>query len=425
MAETPAFVLGLLVASGIAIGVRVLSTRTSLPYTVLLVAGGFVLTLFPLRAYLDFSLDPLFTHDVILFGFLPAIVFHGAAEIDHTRFRQNLPIFGLIVLVGLPLAVLVIGWVGSRVFGLPLLIMLLFGAMAYPIDPVAVLSLFEDVGAPERLAVLVEGESLLDDGLAIVLFSTLLGYVQPADATPVAGASLLSLGRIGAIVADFLVVAFGGILAGFVIGYAAYRAQRLTKDEMNLFMISFLAAYGSFYVAEHVLHVSGILASVVSGLVLGILARRYALSEENLEFLVEIWGRIVFFLETTLFIAIGVQISSVAVLDNLAVVVGVLVLLLGVRAGVIYGLVGALNRALSDPVPRSYQHVMIWSGMHAVIPVALALSLEATVPYQTRLRTTVFGVVVASMIIQGLFMSNVLEATGVTAACVEEATRTS
>ncbi|WP_256478319.1 cation:proton antiporter domain-containing protein [Halorussus limi] len=181
MAETTAVVLGVLVSFIIAIGVRFLADRVTFPYTVLLVTVGFTLTIFPLQTYLGFSLTPLFTHDVILFVFLPAILFYGAAEIDHDLFRRNLPIIAITVLVGLPVAILAIGWVGAKLFGIPLLIMLLFGAMAYPIDPVAVLSLFEESGAPSRLAVLVEGESLLDDGLAIVLFSAVLALVRDAD----------------------------------------------------------------------------------------------------------------------------------------------------------------------------------------------------------------------------------------------------
>lgn len=419
MAETPALVLGLLVAFTVAIGVRAVSNRTALPYTVLLVAVGFVLTLFPVRTYLGFTLESLFTHDAILFVFLPAIVFRGAAEIDHARFRRNLPIFGTIVLVGLPLAVGVIGWVGSQVYGLPLLVMLLFGAMAYPIDPVAVLSLFEDVGVPERLAVIVEGESLLDDALAIVLFSTLVEYVERADAARLGGASPFSPGQVGAILADFLVVALGGALVGLAAGYVAYRAMGATTDRMNVFMISFVAAYGSFYVAEHALGVSGILATVVAGLLLGVLTRRAALSEENFEFLAGVWERVVFFLETILFVAIGTQIASTQVLANVALVLGVLVLLVVVRAGVIYGLAAVLNRVVADPIPGSYQHVMIWGGMHAVVPVALALGLDPTIPYRDQLQAAVFGVVIASMLVQGLLMSRVLEVTGVTESCTE------
>ena len=404
----------------IAIAVRLLSTRTDLPYTVLLVTVGFALTVFPLHSYLEFTLDPLFTHDVILFVFLPGIVFQGAAEIDHDRFLDNLPIIGVIVLVGLPLAVASIGVLGARLFGLPLLVALLFGAMAYPIDPVAVLSLFEEAGAPERLEVLVEGESLLDDGLAIVVFSAVLELVRGADPAELRGVTLFSLDGASALVIDFLVVSVGGALVGFAVGYATYRVQRATEDRATLFMLSFVAAYGSFYVGEHALGVSGIIATVVTGLVLGIRSREYALSEENLEFLVEIWERIVFLLETVLFVAIGIQVSSRGVLGSLPIVLVTLLLLVVVRAGVVYGLTNILNRVVADPVPASYQHVVIWGGMHGVIPVALALSLGPDVPFGDRLRTAVFGVVVASVVIQGLLMPRVLEATGVTRSCVDE-----
>ncbi|WP_232686994.1 cation:proton antiporter [Halobacterium zhouii] len=414
MVETTAVVLGVLVSFSIAIGVRFLANRTLLPYTVLLVTVGFVLTVFPLQTYLGFSLNPLFTHDAILFIFLPAIVFLGAAEIDHDRFRRNLPIVVITVLVGLPVAVLAIGWVGAKLFEMPLLIMLLFGAMAYPIDPVAVLSLFEDAGAPPRLAVLVEGESLLDDGLAIVVFSALLVLVRDASPTELTGTGLFSLARLGTFVIEFLVVSLGGTLVGIGIGYATYRVQRVTKDQANLFMTSFMAVYGGFYVAEHVLHVSGILATVVTGLVLGTWSRNYALSEENLEFLVGIWESIVFLLETMLFVAIGIQVSSRQVLSTLPIVLTTFILLIGVRAGVIYGIMNLLNQVIEDPVPVSYQHVIIWGGMHGVIPIALALSLGPDVPFEGQLRTAVFGVVVASMILQGLSMTSVLEATGVT-----------
>lgn len=420
MVETPAIVLGVLIAFSIAIGVRFLTNQTTVPYTVLLIAVGFILTVFPVQTYLAFSLEPLFTHDMILFVFLPAIVFLGAAEIDHERFRHNLPIIGTIVLVGLPLAVMLVGWIGAQLFGLPLLIMLLFGTMAYPIDPVAVLSLFEEAGAPARLATLVEGESLLDDGLAIVMFSAMLGLVRQANPTELTGIGLFSIDRLGAIVANFLVVSIGGILVGFGFGYATYRLQRVTDERETLFMTSLVAAYGSFYLAEHVLHVSGILATVVAGLVLGILSRRFALSEENLDFLVQTWAQIVFFLETLLFVAIGSQVSTTQILGNLPIILGALLLLVGVRAGVIYGLVGLLNNVINEPVSVSYQHVMIWGGMHGVIPVALALSLESDIPYSNQLRTAVFGVVVASMIIQGLLMPRILNATGVTQSCREE-----
>lgn len=402
MAETTAVVLGVLICFGIAIAVRLVTNRITLPYTVVLVAIGFLFTLADPQTYvgLDFTLDPLFTHDVILFVFLPAIVFQGAAETNYTAFRRDLPVFGTIVLVGLPIAVLLVGWLGSIVFGFPLLIALLFGAMAYPVDPVAVLSLFERAGAPERLAVLTEGESLLDDGLAIVVFGTILELVRQASPSELAGTALLSLGRLGGLAVEVLVVSAGGVLVGLLNGYLVYRFQRVTDDRLTLFLLTLAGAYGSFYLGEHLLGVSGILATVTTGLLIGTRGQRHAVIDERLSFLRDVWEAIVFLLNTVLFLAIGLQVSSEQILGVGQLVLVALVLLLAVRAGVVYGLTTLLNRVIKDPISLSYQHVMVWGGMHGVIPVALALSLGPTVPFRDQLQTMVFGVVVASMVIQ-------------------------
>jgi CPA1 family monovalent cation:H+ antiporter len=186
------------------------------------------------------------------------------------------------------------------------------------------------------------------------------------------------------------------------------------NDKTNLFMISVVGVYGGFFLAEQVLHVSGILATVATGITLGTLSRRSAVSEEHLEFLGGIWERLVFLSETMLFVAIGIEVSSIEVLRTLPIVLTTLLLLIGVRAGVIYGIMNLLNQVIEDPVPIRYQHVIIWGGMHGVIPIALALGLGPSVPFGEQLKTAVFGVVVASMIIQGLLMTSVLEATGVT-----------
>lgn len=421
MVETTSLILGLLIVFGIAISVRFLTNRITVPYTVLLIAVGFSISLADIQAYIGFTLAPLFTYEIILFVFLPAIVLRGAARVDYSLFQSSISIIGTVVLIGLPVAVLAIGWLGSQVFGLPLLIILLFGAMAYPIDPVAVLSLFEQAGAPARLEVLVEGESLLDDGLAIVVFSAVLALVENANPAELTGTTLLTIEQLTAIVGDFLVVSIGGVVVGLVIGYGIHLLYRATNDRQNLFMLSLVAAYGSFFIGEHVLHVSGILATVVAGLIVGTYRRQSTVSKENHEFLYDVWDAMVFILETILFLAIGLQVSGVQILNIIEIVLGAFLLLVVARAGVVYGLINLLNQIVEDPVPLSYQHVIIWGGMHGVIPIALALSLEPTVPYHNQLRTMVFGVVIASMLIQGILMSKVLKVTGVVESCQEEA----
>lgn len=414
MVQIPTVVLGLLFAVAIAVGARFVSSGTTLPFTVLLVAAGFVVSVFDPARRLDLAFGPLFSHDVILYLFLPAIVFQGAAEIDFPAFRRNLPVFGTMVLVGLPTAVVVLGWLGSGVFGLPLLVALLFAAMVYPIDPVAVLQLYDEMGAPERLSVLTEGESLLDDGIAIVVFTTLFDLVRTADPAELSGVAFLSVDRLGSILVDFVVVGAGGLAVGFVVGYAVYRLQHGTDDRLNVFLLTIVAGYGSFFLAEHVLHLSGILAAVAAGLLLGSRGRAYAVDEETLAFLENVWEAVVFFLNTVLFIVIGVEVPTTQVLAYAGTVAAAVALVLGVRAVVVYAVTNLLNQVLADPIPLNYQHVVVWSGLHGVIPVALALSLGPGTPYGELLQTMVFGVVVGSMVVQGLLMPKVLRVTGVT-----------
>lgn len=412
MVEVPALLQAVLVVVAIAVGVRFVAAGTTLPYTVLLVGVGAALSIGPAFPY-EAALSPLFTHDVILYLFIPAIVFQGAAAIDAGEFRRNLPVFGSMVVVGLPLAVFVLGWLGTFGLDLPLLLSLLFAAMVYPVDPVAVLSLYDEMGAPERLSVITEGESLLDDGFAIVLFSSVLAVVEGATGSEMTGAGLLSPRRLGSLVVDFLVVSAGGVLVGVVVSYAVYWVQRRTDDHMTLFMLTLVAAYGSFLVAEHLLHVSGVLAAVAAGLLLGSHGEEHAVSERQLRFLEDTWRAFVFLLNTVLFLVIGVEVTSDQLLAVAPSIGVAFLLVLAVRAGVVYGVTGALTLVVPDQIPLKYRHVLVWSGLHGVIPVALALSLGPTVPRAAHLRTLVFGVVIASMLVQGLLMPKVLRVTGV------------
>lgn len=412
MVEVTAVVEGLVFSVAVAVTVRAVANRSPFPYTVLLVAVGFVLSVTRPVTRFGATLAPLFSHDAILYLFLPAIVFQGAVEVDLREFWANLPAFGSMVLLGLPLAVAAIGWLGTYAFGFPLLLSLLFATMAYPIDPVAVLALFDEMGAPERLSVLLEGESLLDDGLAIVLYGTVVDLVLLAEGSP-EGVHPLALGRLDAVFVDFVTVSGGGLAVGFGVGYAVYRVQHLTDDRMSDFLLTLVAGYGSFALAEDYLHVSGVLAAVAAGLLLGSVGKKYAVDEATMTFLDETWRALVFFLNTVLFILIGLQVSPGDLAEFLRPVLTATVLVLGVRASVVYLVINAVNVTLDDPVPPNYQHVIVWSGLHGVIPVALALGLRPRIPLQDQLRTMVFGVVVGSMVVQGLLMPKVLRVAGV------------
>ena len=408
MAEIATGLLNLLAVFAVAVGVRIFTEKVvTIPYTVLLVFVGLSIPL------LGVTLPITLSHDLILFIFLPAILFQGAEEIDFQAFRTNLSISLPMVLIGLPIAVGLLGWSGTFVFGLPLLVSLLFAAMIYPIDPVAVLSLFEEMDAPERLFVLTESESLMDDGLAIVIFSTLLGVVQTAQRTAQPIDAFMTLTRVSGVLRQFVVVSGGGILVGAAVGYLVPRIMRRIDDEMTKLLLAVIVAYGSFLLAEAVFHVNGILATVTAGLYTGTVGMEHGLEPDEKEFLTGTRDAAVFVFNTVLFLLIGAEIKIGAVLHQFQLISLATVLVLGARAVAVYGVTILVNQVISQPVPLNYRHILVWGGMHAAIPVALALSLPSGIPFRNQLQTMVFSVVVLSIVLQGLLMPAVLKVTGV------------
>lgn len=408
MAEITAVLLSLLFIFVIASGTRFLVQNiATTPYTVVLVLVGFG------TAILDLDLTIELSHDIILFIFLPAIVFQGATEINFSQFRENLPITVPIVLGGLPGAIVILGILSQYALGLPLLAALLFAAMIYPIDPVAVIALFREMDVPERLSVLTESESLMDDGLAIVVFSAIFSLFQEYPPTTTSGTDFATRARLTNVVFDFLVGSVGGIIVGLVTGYVVYRVMRHMDDRMNEFLLTVVVAYGSFLIADHFFAVNGILATVAGGLLLGTTGREYALRPETAEFCRNTWEAIVFIVNTILFLLIGAEVAIGQFIQQVEFIVLATVLVLIARATVIYSITFITNRFVSQPVPLNYRHVLIWGGMHAAIPVALVLSLPPGTPFRNRLRTLVFGVVVLSITVQGVLMPYVLRMVGI------------
>ncbi|MFB6159603.1 MAG: cation:proton antiporter, partial [Haloferacaceae archaeon] len=195
------------------------------PYTIALLVAGFAASILGVSAQLDVPLS----HDLILLVLLPPLLFEGAATTDLERLRRNLvPILTLAV-PGLVVSVVALGAASHVALAFQPLIALLFAAMVLPTDPVSVLALFEELGAPSRLSVLVEGESLINDGVGVVVFSTLLVPVRNGASVEV----LLSLSELGAFVLEVGVVSAGGLVVGLAAGYGVYRVMVNLDEHMT------------------------------------------------------------------------------------------------------------------------------------------------------------------------------------------------
>jgi CPA1 family monovalent cation:H+ antiporter len=405
--------IDLLVVFMLAAGVGVFVAKVGrFPYTIALLIAGFGVSV--IQAVFGIQLfDIQLSHDLILLVLLPPLLFEGAATTDFESFRNNLvPILTLAV-PGLILSVLALGFVGQFAFGFPLLVSLLFAAMILPTDPVSVLALFDELGAPERLSTLVEGESLLNDGVGVVVFTALLALVEQARRTGTPVSELLTLGEIGSTGLDILVTSLGGLVVGLVAGYAVYRVMVNLDEHMTEIVLTLILTYGSFLLAEHYLHVSGVIATVVAGLFIGNRGVEYAMSPQTKLSVFNTLETAAFIVNTFIFVAIGAT-TPIRRLGEFAVPIAIaIVLVILARAVVVYPLTAIANRVSSRSVPFDYQHVMVWGGLHGSIPIALVLGLPPNFELGVQLRAMVFGVAAFSLVVQGLSMSRLLNGLGI------------
>ncbi len=352
-----------------------------------------------LRSYEESMLRSIDFSDVLMQGMLSFLLFAGALHVDLRELRAYRWQVGALAVVGTLMSTVLVGgvlfwtlpWVGLPV---PLLYCMLFGALISPTDPIAVMGILKSAGAPKNLEMVIAGESLFNDGIGVVIFSLLLGVLASGDAPTLRQGGMLLLHEAG-----------GGLLFGAVLGYGTFWLLR-SIDQYQVELLITLAAVMGGYALASKLHVSGPLAMVVAGLMIGHHGRALAMSDTTRHHLDLFWELLDEILNAVLFVLMGLEVilihfpSGIAVAAVLAIVVTLLTRWLTV------GLPVDLWH-LRLRLPGGSGRVLTWGGLRGGISVALALSLPAS-PYRETLLALTYCVVVFSILVQGLTIGGVV-----------------
>ncbi len=401
----PEIVAGTALLLLVAAAILALSKRLRLPFTVALVLVGMLLNAlshhYPGELHLVHSVS--ISPELILFVFLPTLIFESTYNLDARQLRRNLAPVMLLAAPGLLLSTALIGLILWAATPIPLAPALLLGAILSATDPVAVIALFKQLGAPQRLVTLVEGESLFNDATSIVVARILVGVVVAGG---VSGATLVE----GAI--DFVVLFFGGLLVGWLMGLVTgWLLGLVESDAFMEITLTTVLAYASFWVAEHALHVSGVMATVAAGITLGGWGRT-KVSPAVRVYLEHFWEYMAFIANALIFLLVGLQVEFQALWDSLDLLVWVIVAMLVARAALTYGLIPLLGRLPGhEPIDRRYQTVMYWGGLRGAIALAIALSLPAF-EYADTFVALVMGAVLFTLLAQGLTMAPLMRKLG-------------
>jgi monovalent cation:H+ antiporter, CPA1 family len=379
--------------------VAFVSGRLRLPYTVALVIVGLAVSALPMQDKIVVS------PELVVTVLLPGLVFEAAYRLDGSELRRTFGGVALLAVPGVLVTAAVVAFVLHAATGLPVNEAFLVGAIVSATDPVAVVSTMRRLDAPKRLVTLVDAESLFNDGTAALAFVVAVAALGPSPPT------------LGDSVVQFAMALLASVAIGGASGFLISRGLRTTSDHMIELTLTVLAAYGTYLVADLV-HASGIIASVVAGIVIGTYGRRAGLSPRAIDAIDVVWEFLAFILTGAAFLLIGIAIPlSTLAAAAVSIVWGVVAVLAG-RAIVIYALLGGAARlerriGLVPSLPLSWLHVMNWTGLRGAVAAALALSIPEGTADRELLQGIVFGVVLFTLLVQGTTAGRVLRWAGV------------
>jgi monovalent cation:H+ antiporter, CPA1 family len=368
--------------------VGVIAARIKLPYTVSLVLVGIGLNALGILPNLRL------THDLLLMVFLPALLFEAAIHFPANELKQFAPTILVLAAPGVLLTAIATALVlqlevstfrlmqpvGFRHF-------LLFGTIIAATDPISVISLLRQLGVNRRLSILIEGESLFNDGTAIVLYSVMLDMIT------------MDRFNLSTSLVQLVVVSMGGIFIGAVLGLFASLMISFIEDHLFSIAITTVTAYGAYLIAEE-FEVSGILATVVAGLFVGNMGKRKSMNPTTRIAVTSFWEYLAFFISSIVFLMMGLEVNLLLLLNYIELIIFAFCAVLASRAVSVYLPIPFLKRFNQD-INYKNGTVLWWAGLRGSLSMVLVLSLPADMEVRETLIAMTFGVVVLSVVLQG------------------------
>ncbi len=372
--------------------VAMLTRRLQLPYSVGLVVAGIVLAAIP------YVPKVVLTKDLLFNALLPPLLFEAAFHIHWPELRRSFPVIGVLVTLGVLLSAFITGAGMHYLAHWQWIAALIFGVLIAATDPVSVMATFREAKARGRLPLLIESESLLNDGTAAVAFSVAVAVAsgQQFGAWQIAFRLFTTIG--------------GGVICGAIVAAAAHLLAGRTTDHLVETTITMIAAYGSFLLAEH-FGFSGVLATITAGLVVRNFPWGDAISPRGKEAIQNFWEFAAFLANSFVFLLIGMHEASQNMRAVwLPAIIAIALVTLG-RAAAIYPCCLLFARS-SLRVSAKHQHILFWGGLRGALALALALSLPADVPLRESIIGISFAVVAFSLFVQGLTIPPLLRRMG-------------
>lgn len=384
--------------------------KINFPYTIGLVIIGLSISVFGSELGSQITSKFELSPQVILYILLPVLIFEASVNMN-TRllFKNVVPVLALAA-PGLVISTFVVGLTVKFLTPLPLGPSMLFGALISATDPVAVIGLFKELGAPKRLSILVDGESLFNDGTAIVMFNIVMKMIT---AGAVFGLATFAQGSF-----DFITIFLGGVLIGAVIGYIMMRFVTLAgNDPMIEIAMSVIAAYTSFIVADRCFGLSGVMSAMGAGMVVSYYGY-LRFSPEVREYQKDFWEFASFAANSFIFLLLGLTGKDLifGIFQSGKLLIYIAVALIGCTIGriiIVYAVLPFIERLKGqEKISMSYKAVMLWGGLRGALPIALAVSLPQNFPHRDLIIQLTLGVVFYTVLVQGMTIRKLIHFLG-------------